>query len=155
MPTNVLRARPKPVEGRGAAQGARRGDRRILITAGRITIRVALRDTQTAERIWRALPLYTTAETWGDSVHFELPFRTGRERGAKIAAEPGEVCFWSNDDRVIIGFGPTPISRPGEIRLPSPCNVWADAIDDVTALKAVRPGEKVSMVADVDLVEER
>jgi len=151
MPTNILRARPKPAGSPDRGRAGDPGTRRILITAGRVQIRVVLRDTPTAERIWRALPLYTTAETWGDSVHFEVPVGTGRERGARLGVHAGEVCFWSEDHRVIIGFGRTPISRPGEIRLPSPCNLWADAIDDVAALKAVRPGEKVSMVAQVEM----
>lgn len=49
---------------------------------------------------------------------------------------------------VLIAFGRTPISRPGEMRLPGPCNVWAKALDDVTPLKDVASGEKVSVTAD-------
>jgi hypothetical protein len=62
----------------------------------------------------------------------------------------GDICFWVEDDRVIIAFGPTPISRPGELRLPRPCNLWARAIDDVGVLKAVRPGERVSVTSAAD-----
>ena len=90
---------------------------------------------------------HSTAETWGASVHFEIPVASGRERGAKLNVTPGEICFWSEDERVLIAFGPTPISSAGPIRLPSPCNVWARALDDVAVLAGVRPGEKVSMTA--------
>jgi hypothetical protein len=62
-------------------------------------------------------------------------------------ADIGDIFFWVEDDRVLIPFGTTPISRPGEIRLPRPCNVWAKAIDDVAPLKVVAAGEKVSMTA--------
>jgi hypothetical protein len=125
-------------------------ERRILITAGRIKIRAHLLDTATADRIWRALPLYSTAETWGQSLHFETPVESGRERNARTIAAAGDICFWVEDDRVIIAFGPTPISRPGELRLPRPCNLWARALDDVRVLKAVRPGEKVSVTPAKD-----
>jgi hypothetical protein len=91
--------------------------------------------------------LFSTAETWGKSIHFEVPVETGRERGARLLSEPGDICFWVEDDRIIIAFGATPISRGSEIRLPRPCNVWAKAIDDVTPLKEVVPGEKVSITA--------
>lgn len=147
MPTNILRSRPKPVAAPAGTLPAAGAPRVVLATAGGLRIRLALLDTATADRIWRALPLYSTAETWGESVHFELPVASGRERGARIAAESGEVYFWSEDGRVIIGFGPTPISGPGEIRLPRPCNLFARALDDVGVLRAVRPGAKVSLVA--------
>ena len=117
---------------------------RTPIPNAAVAARVA-RTTATADRLWAALPLFSTAETWGDSLHFELPIETGRERGARLNGELGEVYFWADDDRILIAFGPTPISRPNEIRLPRPCNVLARTQDDVRALKAVTPGEKVSV----------
>lgn len=150
MPTNLLRAASrKPVQ-RSAAP-APVGARRILLRAGRTTLRLELLATATADRIWAALPIHSTAETWGASVHFEIPAASGRERGAKLNVAPGEICFWSEDQRVLVAWGATPISGAdsgsGAIRLPSPCNVWARALDDVAALASVRPGEKVSMTA--------
>ncbi len=146
MPTNILRhGSRKPLE-RASPPGAG-GVRHILLRAGRVTLRLELLATPTADRIWAALPIYSTAETWGASLHFEIPVATGRERGAKINIAPGEICFWSEEHRVLVAFGPTPISGAGPIRLPSPCNVWAHALSDVGALAAVRPGEKVSISA--------
>lgn len=101
----------------------------------------------TADLIWRALPLHSTAETWGQSIHFEVPLKAGRDRSAKLNGVSGEIYFWVEDGRVLVPFGPTPISRPGECRLPSPANVWAYALDDVSALGRARPGGKVSLVA--------
>jgi hypothetical protein len=145
MPTNLLRKTSPPAR---SVSGQKRGGlRRILIKAGRVAIRAELLPTPTADRIWAALPLYSTAETWGQAIHFETPVETGRERGARMLARSGEICFWIEQDRVLIAFGATPISRPGEIRLPSPCNVWANALDDVTLLNDVAPGEKVSVTA--------
>lgn len=148
MPTNILRNRARP---RSAASAARQPAlRRVAITAGRVTIRAELADTPTAARIAAALPLFSTAETWGDAIHFEVPIESGRERGARVNISAGDICYWSSDGRIIIGFGATPISRPGEIRLPQPSNIWARAIDDVTLLKGVLPGEKVSITAVTD-----
>ncbi|HXF54857.1 MAG TPA: cyclophilin-like family protein, partial [Hyphomicrobiaceae bacterium] len=122
------------------------------LTAGRGSIRLKLLDTPTAARVWAALPLYSALEPWGESIHFEVPIETGRERGARLNGAPGEVFFWIGEDRVLIPYGRTPISRPGEIRLPHPCNLWAEALDDVGLLKAARPGEKVALkrIADSD-----
>ncbi len=148
MPTNILRKRGTAVSRRGEAQAAPAAPRRIvLIKVGHVAIRAELLATQTAERIWTALPLYSTAETWGQSVHFETPVETGRERVARATVEAGDICYWSEDDRIIIVFGPTPLARHGELRLPRPCNLWAKALDDVALLKTVVPGEKVSVTA--------
>ena len=146
MPTNILRKRNTGPR-KPAARGEAHRPRRVLITAGRIAIRAELCRTVTADRIWAALPLYSTAETWGGSVHFETPVETGRDSTARTLAALGDICFWVEDDRILIAFGRTPVSRPGEIRLPRPCNVCAKAIDDVTLLKDVAPGEKVSVTA--------
>jgi hypothetical protein len=146
MPTNILRKRNTPV--RTGAEGPVRAARRcVLIKAGRTEIRAELLATATADRIWSALPLHGTAEKWGRSILFEVPIETGRDRTARTLAEVGDIFFWVEDDRVVIPFGATPISRPGEIRLPRPCNVWAKAMDDVAPLKEVASGEKVSMTA--------
>lgn len=148
MPTNILRSRSKPpAPARATARVGGPPPRLIAINAGRVTIRAEVHDTPSSARLIAALPLYSTVETWGDAIHFEVPISSGRERGARINVALGDICFWSDDHRIIIGFGPTPISRPGEIRLPQPCNIWARAIDDVTLLKMVRPGEKVSLTA--------
>ncbi|HEY7669533.1 MAG TPA: cyclophilin-like family protein [Hyphomicrobium sp.] len=153
MPTNILRGRNRAVKA-DKAEVRRRArkpqERRILITAGRVKVRAELLDTPTADRVWHALPLHSTAETWGQSIHFETPLESGRERNARQLAHKGDICFLVEDDRVIIAFGPTPISRPGELRLPRPCNLWARALDDVGVLKAVRPGEKVSVTSAED-----
>jgi len=146
MPTNILRNRPRPRGTTGAHLPVRKS-RYVRIAAGRVAIRAELLSTLTAERIWAALPIHATAETWGASLHFEIPVESGRERGARDLARLGDICFWVEDDRILIAFGPTPISRPGEMRLPTPCNVWAKALDDVTLLKDVAAGEKVVVTA--------
>jgi hypothetical protein len=97
MPTNLLRDRNRAVPPdreleRHRARKPR--DRRIVITAGRVKIRAQLLDTPTAERVWQALPLHSTAETWGQAIHFETPVESGRERNARLLSEPGDIYFW-------------------------------------------------------------
>ena len=79
-------------------------------------------------------------------MHFETLAETGRETGAKSIVAAGEIAFWTERDRVIVGFGKTPLSKPGEIRLPAPCNIWAMALDDVAQLRAVQPGQQIAML---------
>jgi uncharacterized protein len=147
MPTNILRQKPRPLPAMGARVAA--VPRIALLEAAGFKIRIKLCDTLTAARIWAALPIHSTAETWGESIHFEVPVKTGRERNARLNVQLGDICFWSEDDRILIGFGPTPISMPEEIRLMRPCNIWAQALDDVRVLSGIKPGQKIALKAAV------
>jgi hypothetical protein len=149
MPTNILRRQSKPPAKTGGRQTSSPtvGVRRVLLKSGRVSVVAELLDTPTADRIWAALPLHSSVEPFGSTIQFEVPIESGRERGAKILASLGELYFWADGDRVVLVFGPTPISRPGEIRLQAPCNVWARTSEDLSPLKKIRPGEKISILA--------
>jgi hypothetical protein len=121
--------------------------REVVICAGSVSVRARLLDTPTAERIWAALPIHASAQTWGAEVYFHTDFTTDREPGARELIKAGEIAFWPDGDAIAIGFGPTPISRTKcEIRFASPCNVWAQALDDVKQFRSVHAGEKISIV---------
>ncbi len=85
-PTNILRQASKPAASRPRA--APREKREILIRAGTVAIRARLNETPTADRVWATLPIYSTAELWGQALHFETHVETGRDRGAT----PERLC---------------------------------------------------------------
>jgi len=121
--------------------------REVVISAGSVSVRARLLDTPTAARIWAALPIHASAQTWGAEVYFHTEVTSGPEPNARDLIKPGEIAFWPDGDAIAIGFGPTPISRTKcEIRFVSPCNVWAEAIDDVKQFKRVHAGETISVV---------
>jgi hypothetical protein len=128
--------------------------REIVIKAGKVTIRARLLDTPTADRIWRALPIYASAKTWGREVYFQAPLGQHLETDARDVVDKGEIAFWPDGDAISIGFGPTPLSKRGEIRLASACNIWAVALDDVDQLKAVYAGESIE-VLEAEIQEPR
>jgi uncharacterized protein len=122
---------------------------RVRFDFGALTLEAELFDTPTARAVAAALPISSSALTWGEEVYFEVPVKVARERDARAVVTPGELAYWPDGHAIALGFGRTPISRGNETRLASPCNVFGRAIDDVKALAKVRAGAKVS-VTQVD-----
>jgi uncharacterized protein len=113
-----------------------------------VTMEAELLDTPTAKAILAALPITSSALTWGEEVYFGVPVEVAREKTARAIVTPGEIAYWPDGPAIAIGFGRTPISQADETRLASPCNVFARALGDVKTLAAVKAGTtvKVSVV---------
>jgi len=118
---------------------------RIRFEMDGVSLEAELLDTPTAKAIAAKLPLSSQAMTWGEEVYFEIPVKVAREKGAKAVVTPGEIAYWPDGHAIAIGFGRTPISKGDETRLASPCNIWAKALSDVRALKAVHAGAKIEV----------
>jgi len=118
---------------------------RIHFDFGSLTLEADLLDTPTARAIAAALPVKASVMTWGEEVYFDVPVHVPRERDARAVVTPGEIAYWPEGPAIAIGFGRTPVSQGDETRLASPVNIFARALSDVKALKAVRAGTKVTV----------
>lgn len=118
---------------------------RILFDFGTVTLEAELLDTPTGKAVVAALPISSSALTWGEEVYFDVPVDVKREAGARAVIELGEIAYWPEGPAIALGFGRTPVSKGSEIRLASPCNIFAKAIGDMKALGKVRAGTKVKV----------
>ena len=118
---------------------------RIGFDFGTLTLDAELLDTATAKAIAAALPVSSSALTWGDEVYFDVPVEVKREASARAVVELGEIAYWPDGPAIALGFGRTPISKGSEIRLASPCNIFAKALGDMKALAKVKAGTTVKV----------
>ncbi|PLJ78276.1 cyclophilin-like fold protein [Infirmifilum sp. SLHALR2] len=109
---------------------------------GVVEVELTGRNPKTAEAIIKAAPFESRVNLWGQEIYFSTPVRVGQEVGSEVV-ERGDVAYWPPGNAICLFFGPTPVSKPGEIRPASPVNVFGRVVGDPDRLKAVKSGEKV------------
>ena len=120
---------------------------RIRFEFGVLTLDAELLDTPTAKAIAAALPIASSALTWGEEVYFEIPVTVAREEDARAVVTPGEIAYWPDGHCIALGFGRTPISQGDETRLASPCNIFGRVLGDVKTLAKVKAGTRIKVTA--------
>lgn len=120
---------------------------RIKITAGDVSAYAQLGDGPTAKKVWEALPIEASAQTWGDEIYFGIPVQANKEPDAKAERAVGDLAYWPPGNAFCIFFGPTPMSSGDAPVAASPVNTLGAIEGDATAFKSVRSGAKVTIEA--------
>ncbi len=121
---------------------------RIKISAGDVVVSAELDETDAANRLWDALPLQASANTWGDEIYFSIGIDAELDGTAQETVELGAVGYWPPGDALCLFFGPTPMSVGDEIRPASAVNVLGMIEGDSTVLKAVPGGSPITVEAE-------
>jgi len=118
-------------------------ERKIKISSGVIEVEGVISNSPTADAVWDALPFTAEVNTWGDEIYFTVPVQVGLEGNASEVVENGDMGYWPTGSAFCIFFGPTPISRQGEIRPASAVNVFGKIKGDTSVLKEISSGSKI------------
>ena len=108
---------------------------KIKIVAGSIEMTAEMNDSETAKKIWEALPIESNAKTWGDEVYFDIPVDLPPE-DAQPKVPSGTIAFWPEGNCFCIFFGQTPYS---------PVNVLGTVDGDENEFAKVQDGETVRL----------
>jgi len=117
--------------------------RKIKISSGPVEVSARIYDTVTADKIWDSLPFEEEVNIWGNEIYFSIPVQAGLEKDAREVVLNGDLGYWPTGEVFCIFFGPTPISREGEIRPASAVNVFGRIEEDTSVLSKVLSGNKV------------
>jgi hypothetical protein len=117
-------------------------NKKITIIVEDVKMSAELNSSETAQKIWEALPITGSANTWGDEIYFSIPVKVGLENAKAVVLE-GDLGYWPPGNAFCIFFGPTPASHGEEIRPASPVNVFGKIIGDPQVFKKVRSGAKI------------
>ena len=121
--------------------------RRIKVTVDEVEVYGELNEAETADLIWKGLPIESQISTWGDEIYFSIPIQAELEDTAREVVELGDMGYWPPGNAFCIFFGPTPNSRGDEIRPASSVNVFGKVVGDPKVLKGVRTGASVRVEA--------
>ena len=105
-----------------------------------MVVTARLVEGKTAGLVWDALPLESTASTWGDEIYFRTPVSTGESPDSRAVQEVGAVAYWPSGQALCLFFGPTPASSGNEPRAISPVNPVGMIEGDPQVLRSIRQG---------------
>jgi len=115
----------------------------IRVATDKIEMLATLNESDTAERIWDALPIESTVNTWGQEIYFSVPVQCDLGLEARDRMEIGEVAYWPTGSAFCIFFGRTPASKGDEPRAASPVNPIGRCEGDIKVFRQIREGHAI------------
>ena len=100
---------------------------------------------KTVKSFLDSMPLRTVINIWGEELYTdETPIKVGPENSRSLV-DMMDVAYWPSGNAICLFFGPTPISKSGEIKPYSEVNVMGKiANTDKSFLKDIVNGTHVT-----------
>ena len=81
------------------------------------------RSPKTFQAILENLPVEINITKWGDELYTERTHISAIEENAKREVDYLDVAYWPEGNALCLFYGPTPISKDGQILAYSPVNI--------------------------------
>jgi hypothetical protein len=81
------------------------------------------RSPKTFQAIIENLPVEINITKWGDELYTERTQISANEENAKREVDYLDVAYWPEGNALCLFYGPTPISKDGQILAYSPVNI--------------------------------
>ena len=72
----------------------------VRITTESVAMDAEFNNSRTAAQIWEALPITSSANTWGDEIYFSIPVDAELENGQDVV-ELGDLAYWPPAERFV------------------------------------------------------
>ena len=122
---------------------------KIIFKTAKVTVEGQLNDSKTALKIHEKLPLEAKVSTWGQEIYFEIPVHCPPEY-ATLDVEVGDIAYWPQGSCLCIFFGRTPVSTGNKPRPASEVNIIGKVTGEVSILKGIKPGDKITVFSRYD-----
>jgi hypothetical protein len=120
---------------------------RVLIKVAGISLTATLTSNDTAKEIFKALPMQSKANRWGEEIYFDIPVSLPEAPDARQDMQVGELGYWPPGSAFCIFFGPTPASQDQSPRAASNVNPIGTVDADATLLTSVQSGATITLEA--------
>ena len=111
------------------------GARRLRFVVGPVSLEAELKTTQTAEAIYKALPIEAALNTWGEEFYFKVPGVKDHRETATTQVKVGDLAFWGAGGVLAIFFGRTPMSTGPDPVPADRVNIVGRILGDATVLR--------------------
>ena len=116
----------------------------VIAQCGAIRFEISLNQTQTAQVIFKTLPIESVAQRWGEEIYFEIPVKMKNE-APTLEVAVGDVGYWPDGRCFCIFFGKTPASRGNQPRPASAVTLVGKTDAAPELLRKVKEGERITV----------
>lgn len=109
-----------------------------------IKVEAELKDSPLSKEIFRILPVEARVNRWGKEIYFSIPLKSAIISPQEVVEE-GDVAYWPDGACLCLFFGPTPVSKNGEIRPASAVEVVGKILSSWSVLDNVPSGSTVKV----------
>ena len=119
------------------------GEQKILtIRTPAVSLDAQLNESETARKLWNALPIEGVVNRWGEEIYFSVPVIMGEENASDVG-EIGDIAYWPPGSAFCIFFGRTPASTGTELRAASAVNNLGKILGDAKEFSKAKSGSKI------------